>query len=51
MVALAALIRGRMREMSGSHEELTSAAQAVSSQPLTSSDSTVEFRSDLAFPD
>ena len=36
--------------MSGPHEELTSAAQAVSPQPLTSSDSTGDFRLDLAFP-
>jgi thioredoxin reductase (NADPH) len=31
-------------------EELTAAAQPVSPQPLTSSHSDVEFRSDLAFP-
>ena len=31
-------------------EELTAAAQAVSPQPLASSHSGVEFRSDLAFP-
>ena len=36
--------------MSEPHEELTSAAQAVSPQPLSSSNSDIEFRRDLAFP-
>ena len=36
--------------MSEPQEELTSAAQAVSPPPLTSSGSDVEFRLDLAFP-
>jgi thioredoxin reductase (NADPH) len=36
--------------MSGSHEELTSVAQAVSPEPLSSSNPDVEFRRDLAFP-
>ncbi|MGC1781966.1 MAG: FAD-dependent oxidoreductase [Acidobacteriaceae bacterium] len=36
--------------MSEPHGEITSAAQAVSPQPVTSSDSDVAFRRDLAFP-
>ena len=36
--------------MNGLQEELTAAAQAVSPQPPTSSDSTADFRRDLAFP-
>ena len=40
----------RMREMSGPHEELTSAAQAVSPELVSSSNSDVEFGRDLAFP-
>ena len=36
--------------MSETREELTAAAQAVSPQPVTSSDSDVAFRHDLAFP-
>jgi thioredoxin reductase (NADPH) len=36
--------------MSEPHGEITSAAQAVSPQPPTSSDPDVEFRRDLAFP-
>jgi thioredoxin reductase (NADPH) len=41
---------GRIREMSGPYEELTSTAQAVSPESLSSSNSELEFRSDLAFP-
>ncbi len=36
--------------MSKPQEELTAAAQAVSPQPITSSDSGITFRHDLAFP-
>ncbi len=36
--------------MSETREELTAAAEAVSPQPSTSSDSDIAFRHDLAFP-
>jgi thioredoxin reductase (NADPH) len=36
--------------MNGPYEELTSTAQAVSPEPISSSNSDVEFRRDLAFP-
>jgi thioredoxin reductase (NADPH) len=39
-----------MREMSEPREELTSAVQAVSPEPVSSSNSDVAFRHDLAFP-
>jgi hypothetical protein len=39
-----------MQDMRETREELTAAAQAVSSQPAPSSNPDVEFRRDMAFP-